>query len=124
MLPKIEISNTDHGILDNDSDCLIVVYQSKAVLNKDFQTYHNFSENITSLEACDLAVHKETVFVNSPIVPGSRLILSPIGSLDFDTDDVRKIADAAKAGAARAIKAGARSPTFYLCEIPEFTLSA
>ncbi|OMJ11784.1 hypothetical protein AYI69_g9709, partial [Smittium culicis] len=53
------------------------------------------------------------------MLPKIEISNSDFRPLDHDIDDVRKIADAAKAGAARAIKAGARSPTFYLCEIPE-----
>ncbi|KAJ2510593.1 hypothetical protein H4217_007803 [Coemansia sp. RSA 1939] len=61
---------------------------------------------------------KTVVLVPAPSVGGGRLVLSPIGSLDNDTDDVRKIADAVKAGVARAIDAGSKRPAVFLAQAP------
>ncbi|KAI9502632.1 hypothetical protein GGI25_005953 [Coemansia spiralis] len=61
---------------------------------------------------------KSVALVPMASVGGGRLVLSPTGSLDNDTDDVRKIADAVKAGMARAIDAGARRPAILLAQQP------
>lgn len=42
--------------------------------------------------------------------PGRRVVLSPTGPLGRDYDDVRRFADAAKAGLDRAVAAGAKRP--------------
>ncbi|KAJ2395543.1 hypothetical protein GGI23_004264, partial [Coemansia sp. RSA 2559] len=61
---------------------------------------------------------KTVALIPAASVGGGRLVLSPIGSLDNDTDDVRKISDAVKAGMARAIGAGSKRPAVVLAEAP------
>ncbi|WP_437639541.1 aminopeptidase [Sorangium sp. So ce854] len=46
----------------------------------------------------------------APGVPGGRLVLAPMGTLSEDVDDVRSVAEAASAGFARAVEAGASRP--------------
>ena len=53
------------------------------------------------------------VFVVPSTLPAKRIVFSGTGALDGDYDDVRGYADAAKAGIARAIQAGARSPLLF-----------
>lgn len=43
-------------------------------------------------------------------VPGGRLVLAPMSTLSEDVDDVRSVAEAASAGFARAVEAGASRP--------------
>ncbi|WP_437536088.1 aminopeptidase [Sorangium sp. So ce726] len=46
----------------------------------------------------------------APGVPGGRLVLAPMGPLSEEVDDVRSVAEAAAAGFARAVDAGASRP--------------
>ncbi|KAI8321056.1 Zn-dependent exopeptidase, partial [Martensiomyces pterosporus] len=56
--------------------------------------------------------------IPSASVGGGRLVLSPTGTLNDDTDDVRKYQEAVKAGVARAIEAGAKRPAVLLAQSP------
>lgn len=47
-------------------------------------------------------------------VPGKRLVLTTVGALTDDADDVRALADAASAAVSRAVEAGARKPVLVV----------
>jgi leucyl aminopeptidase len=56
--------------------------------------------------------------IAAPGLPGGRLVLSPMGALADDIDDVRAVAEAAAAGTSRAIDAGATRPLVWV-HVPE-----
>lgn len=62
------------------------------------------------LAAVDDQVGRSIVFTHAEGVPGERLVLAPTGALDRDYDDVRRFADAARAGIRRVRDAGAKAP--------------
>ncbi|XP_076265860.1 dipeptidase B [Rhynchophorus ferrugineus] len=53
-------------------------------------------------------------------LPSKKLVLSYIGSIDADYDDVRVLKSAATTAIRRAIKAGSRRPLLCLVEYPQF----
>eukprot|EP01125_Pyxidicula_operculata_P022726 TRINITY_DN9532_c0_g1_i1.p1 TRINITY_DN9532_c0_g1~~TRINITY_DN9532_c0_g1_i1.p1 ORF type:complete len:516 (+),score=128.38 TRINITY_DN9532_c0_g1_i1:534-2081(+) len=57
--------------------------------------------------------------VTAHVVSGSLLVHSPIGQVNRDFDDVRKWSDAARAGVARAIKAGKLNPVLLFPSKPD-----
>ncbi|KAJ2821332.1 hypothetical protein FBU31_004939 [Coemansia sp. 'formosensis'] len=117
VLPQIRV-HANLGDLSSDShDALVVVYSEFA----DFCTLQNASisqaiEAVQPFAKVDKEFGKSVVLVPSATVGGGRLILSPMGSLADDTDDVRKIADAVKAGVLRATEAGARRPAICVAQ--------
>ncbi|MFN3202387.1 MAG: leucyl aminopeptidase family protein [Bradymonadia bacterium] len=74
---------------------------------------------IDSAAAVDARVGQAVVLIPSAKLPGGRLVVAPTGNLDRDYDDVRRFADAARAGITRAREAGARRPLFVIGEAPE-----
>ncbi len=56
----------------------------------------------------DARVGKDLALLLAPDVAGGRLIMAPTGPVSRDYDDVRRYADAARAGVSRARDAGAR----------------
>ncbi|KAJ2547237.1 hypothetical protein EV175_005301 [Coemansia sp. RSA 1933] len=118
-LPEIN-SYTDLSALSADShDALIVVYtETKALSLLGGGPAVSVTAAIEPFAKIDKEFGKTVVLIPAASVGGGRLVLSPIGSLDNDTDDVRKIADAVKAGMARAIDAGSTRPAVVLAEAP------
>ncbi|MET0283246.1 MAG: leucyl aminopeptidase family protein, partial [Polyangiales bacterium] len=70
--------------------------------------------------ALDLRVGQEVQLVPASDVAGGRLIFAPTGPLDRDYDDVRRVADAAGRGMARARDAGAERPLLWLFGVDRF----
>ncbi len=62
----------------------------------------------------DARVGQDVTLLVAPSLAGGRLILAPTGPLTRDVDDVRRFAEAARAGVARARDAGAIRPLLYL----------
>ncbi|KND02405.1 uncharacterized protein SPPG_02872 [Spizellomyces punctatus DAOM BR117] len=69
---------------------------------------------MTSIHSLDASAQKTVTFHTTPTAPGSRLVLSPTGSIHGDVDDVRRFADAARKGLARARAAGIKKPILYI----------
>eukprot|EP00026_Physarum_polycephalum_P003648 Phypoly_transcript_03661.p1 GENE.Phypoly_transcript_03661~~Phypoly_transcript_03661.p1 ORF type:complete len:548 (+),score=101.48 Phypoly_transcript_03661:27-1646(+) len=78
-----------------------------------------FQEDLAFVAKADASFGKELLFIATPKATGGRLVLSPTGSLGEDTDDVRKVADAAKKGILRAKSAGSVRPLLVLQKIPQ-----
>lgn len=57
--------------------------------------------NLCILRQIDAAVKDEGCVLPCEEAPGHRLIYAPIGAVDLDYDDVRKIREAAKRGIKR-----------------------
>jgi len=72
-----------------------------------------FRKPLEQLKQVDGDVEKEVSLLYADDVPGKRLIFSPTGSLDQDTDDVRKFQDAAEKGIKRCLQAGSKSPLLF-----------
>lgn len=64
--------------------------------------------------AVDARVGQDVTLILAPSLAGGRLVVAPTGPLSRDVDDVRRFADAARAGVARARDAGAIRPLLYL----------
>lgn len=67
----------------------------------------------------DARVGRATTLIPTPELAGGRLVVAPTGPLDRDYDDVRRFADAARAGVARAHEAGAKRPLIVIGPRPE-----
>lgn len=75
----------------------------------------------------DARIGQELAFVIAPEIAGGRLIMAPTGPVSRDYDDVRRYADAARAGVARARDAGARRVLLLVPRTPvehEFSRAA
>ncbi|KAJ3334665.1 Cytosol aminopeptidase, catalytic domain [Gonapodya sp. JEL0774] len=63
---------------------------------------------------------KQVTVIRSESAPGKRIILSPVGSLYGDVDDVRAFAPPIRAAVRRAINIGSRRPLILLAELSNF----
>ncbi|KAJ2699014.1 hypothetical protein H4218_002932 [Coemansia sp. IMI 209128] len=116
-LPQIRVHANFGDLLPSSHDALVVVYSEFA----DFCSLQSAGisqaiEAVQPFAKVDKEFGKAVVLVPTAAVGGGRLILSPMGSLADDTDDVRKIADAVKAGVLRAAEAGARRPAICVAQ--------
>ncbi|KAJ1813685.1 hypothetical protein GGH91_004338, partial [Coemansia sp. RSA 2671] len=116
-LPQIRVHANFGDLSPSSHDALVVVYSEFA----DFCSLQSAGisqaiEAVQPFAKVDKEFGKAVVLVPTAAVGGGRLILSPMGSLADDTDDVRKIADAVKAGVLRAAEAGARRPAICVAQ--------
>ncbi|KAJ2079133.1 hypothetical protein H4R24_003987 [Coemansia sp. RSA 988] len=117
-LPTIR-THTDYEALSVSShDALVVIGTSLDALKLRCGAYTGWAAALAPFCRADRTFGASTVLVPIDSVGGGRLVLSPTGSLDDDTDDVRKIYDAVKRGVAKAIEAGARRPAILLAAQP------
>lgn len=72
-----------------------------------------------ALRAADAKADAQVGMIPAPGLAGGRLIVAPTGPLRRDHDDVRRFADAARAGLRRARDAGARSPLLWIGPAPD-----
>ncbi|KAJ2686921.1 hypothetical protein GGH99_003370 [Coemansia sp. RSA 1285] len=117
-LPDIKTYRSLSSLSRDRHDSLVVVYVDLKTLFLLEEPALTAMSAIQPFVQVDKKFGKTVVLVPAPSVGGGRLVLSPIGSLDNDTDDVRKIADAVKAGVARAIDAGSKRPAVFLAQAP------
>jgi leucyl aminopeptidase len=75
---------------------------------------------IVRARALDARVGRDVVLVPAEGVPGGRLIVAPTGPLTREYDDVRRYAEAARAGLLRARDAGSRAPLLWLSRSSAF----
>lgn len=120
ILAQPDLSHTDH-------DALVVV--AHAPLAERAQAI-----GPAAAAAADALCRADAAFAKGgkpPVVlpwspaPGRRIVLSALGPLADDTDDVRAIAEAASAAMARAVDAGARRPLLAVTspDAPRFARS-
>lgn len=70
---------------------------------------------VDALLAADPALGRgQTAVIAHAAAPGGRIVLAPTGDLSHWTDDVRRYTEAAIAGAAHALRCGARAPALLL----------
>ncbi|MFT3923556.1 MAG: leucyl aminopeptidase family protein [Myxococcales bacterium] len=71
---------------------------------------------IVRARALDARVGRDVVLVPADGLAGGRLIVAPTGPLTREYDDVRRFAEAARAGLERARDAGARAPLLWVAK--------
>ncbi|KAJ1674993.1 hypothetical protein EV182_002154 [Spiromyces aspiralis] len=121
--PKITASPDIRQLVSTESDAVVVLFNNLDAVVGDSATGAEgsrctFAEIVRRHLAINKAFGKEVAVLPEPSVSGGRLVLAPTDSLNDDTDDVRKIRDAVKAGIEKAIAAGSRRPVLFLPESP------
>ncbi|KAJ1857492.1 hypothetical protein LPJ73_002032 [Coemansia sp. RSA 2703] len=116
-LPEIRTC-TALSALGNTSDALVAVYTDVASLDSLAKIASDSAAYIALSKSVDKDFGSSVALIPSASISGGRLVLSPTGSLDDDTDDVRKLADAVKAGVTRAVQAGSSRPAIYFAQPP------
>ncbi|PVZ97548.1 hypothetical protein BB558_006491 [Smittium angustum] len=117
MLSKVTISQGQTVFNTQTNDALVSIYDSAENLATELGQDSQISANLSTLGKADASAHKSLSFIPCSSAPGNRLILSPVGTLNNDCDDVRKIRNATRDGISRAIKAGSRNPILYLSNL-------
>jgi len=98
----------------NSFDSLVLVTPpSYAVLEED-SLYAPILAELKAVLAVDDSAKTKVSFLVSKVAPGKRLIVSPLGRIDRDQDDVRRFGDATRAGVLRAKAAGSTKPLVLL----------
>ncbi|KAJ1721970.1 hypothetical protein LPJ53_003573 [Coemansia erecta] len=116
-LPEIRTSAA-LSTLSDASDALVAIYTDASSLDSLAQIASDSAAYIALSRSVDKDFGSTVTLIPSTSISGGRLVLSPTGSLDDDTDDVRKLADAVKAGVARAVQAGSSRPAIYFAQPP------
>src|SRR5262252_9214543 len=103
--PARTLSDPNMAALPHDA--LVVVASSPLAAN--LASFGAVAPAIEAAVAADAALSKaakQPVVLPTPVAPGRRLVLAPIGPLTDDIEDVCAIAEAASAAVARAVEAG------------------
>jgi len=103
-LPELVLSQ---DLSDQSFDGVVVVTDCLAKLDGNLASLKQVIEEAKSV---DKGIENQAVLLVASCLPSKRLIYSATGPVNRDQDDVRRFADAAYAGVARAISAGCRSP--------------
>ena len=114
MIPITSVNSLEDA---QNADAWIVVGPSIDALPNALS--EKLSAPLTTLSAIDESAWQEVGFIAEPEAAGGRLILAPTGALDNYYNDVRSFGDAARAGIARALKAGAERPLLVVFGVPE-----
>ena len=77
------------------------------------QHYHNIQQNLEKHQSLDKRVGQHAVLVAADVV-GGRILQVPVGQLNRDYDDVRRIFDAARNIAQTILDSGIRKPLFEI----------
>ncbi|KAJ2635761.1 hypothetical protein GGF40_003407 [Coemansia sp. RSA 1286] len=105
---------------NNNNDSLVAIYSDLDSLSALGQLSAASTASVALARSVDKEFGSSVALVPCADISGGRLVLSPTGSLDNDTDDVRKLSDAVKAGVARAIQAGSSNPAvFFAFSLPD-----
>ncbi|TRY70935.1 hypothetical protein TCAL_05929 [Tigriopus californicus] len=100
-LPRIELCS---DLQSADYDGIVVVSHSVSDL-----PFGDLQRPLATITAIDKKA-EDGLFIAPCQLPAKRIIYSSTGKLDQDSDDVRRYAEAAEKGVARAIEAGCQSP--------------
>ncbi|KAJ1963755.1 hypothetical protein GGI12_001865 [Dipsacomyces acuminosporus] len=115
-LPEITTHLELSALSGTSHDALVAVYSELDSLSS--LSGSALAQAIHSFSQVDKEFGKSIAVIPAASVGGGRLVLSPTGTLNDDTDDVRRYFDAVKAGVARAIEAGAKRPAVFLAQPP------
>jgi len=115
-IPQLRYAADPHSAVKNKGgfDAVVVVTPALAL-----GSYPELNEAIQAAAAIDARVGKDAVLMPAPDLAGGRLAIAPTGPLDRDYDDVRRYADAARAGVTLARDAGARRPLLLIEPSPK-----
>lgn len=110
--PETEI-RVENSLESKDYDGIVIVHVPEQKFN------HSLIDSaISAALKCDPSLKSEIAVI--PIgLPASRLVYSPLGTID-DYDDVRVFKNSAYVGVKRALKAGIRRPLLVLPDHPLF----
>ena len=97
----------------SDYDAVVLVGHAPAAAAVPVLTAH-----LQAAAAADARFASTVNFVAAAGVAGNRLVIAPTGPLGRDHDDVRRDAEAARAGVRRARDAGGRSILLLVQEAP------
>ncbi|KAG0207705.1 hypothetical protein BGX28_001102 [Mortierella sp. GBA30] len=105
--PIVSASTTDLVSSTAQFDAVVAVYPT---VSSELLSAFN---SLNAYTAVDQSFGSSLAFIPDQNVAGGRLILAPTGSLNGDSDDVRKFQETTKAAMKRALAAGANAPVFY-----------
>ncbi|RUO25192.1 peptidase M17 [Aliidiomarina minuta] len=110
--PQVHHLTSFDAVNNSDWDALIVIGNSFAQLPE------KLAQEVEQAKQSDQRLANSTQLLISESVPGKRLILAPVGSLQEDYDDVRRYYDAARQAARLAVEAGSTRPVIWVQDIP------
>ncbi|KAJ3170797.1 hypothetical protein HDU88_008700 [Geranomyces variabilis] len=113
LIPVLAPKIADAFSAASSFDGLLVIF-SKLSATTSLAPLQPFQSALNAVAKADASADKATSLVIAPNAPGSRIILSPTGSLRGDVDDVRRFADAARSGLAKSRAAGVKKPLVFL----------
>ncbi|KAJ2358188.1 hypothetical protein GGF43_000981, partial [Coemansia sp. RSA 2618] len=90
-LPEIRTHSSYSQLSAASHDAVVAVYTGADALMQQQAPYSSWAAAAAPFRQIDKEFGKTVALVPAPSVGGGRLVLSPIDSLDDDTDDVRKI---------------------------------
>ncbi|KAJ1912620.1 hypothetical protein IWQ60_009585 [Tieghemiomyces parasiticus] len=119
-IPKLTVLKDaafqEQSVAGSAYDALVVVFTDAARLTSSNMP---FTKAIQAVAAVDPSVGQQVSLLYNETVPGGRLVTCPTGSLNDDTDDVRKFSAACRAATARAHQSGARRVLYYFLDPPQ-----
>lgn len=113
MTAIVAVSDPNAALTDDAFDAVVVCASSSDDLGAA-----PLQAAIDALTAVDESARQGAHLVPAEGIAGGRLVLSTIASLDKDGDDVRRVAEAARAGIERARAAGAKAPLLLFGKLP------
>lgn len=105
----LAVSDQRLALSSSEFDALILICLNLTNM-PDFQ----LQQQVDQIAAIDRRLGQEAVLLHTPLVPGQRCIITPVGALNRDYDDVRSYGDAAKQAIALAKNAGAVKPLVWV----------
>eukprot|EP01102_Stenamoeba_stenopodia_P013982 TRINITY_DN45_c0_g1_i1.p1 TRINITY_DN45_c0_g1~~TRINITY_DN45_c0_g1_i1.p1 ORF type:complete len:561 (+),score=140.56 TRINITY_DN45_c0_g1_i1:76-1683(+) len=115
--PRVEAVSLEEafgGTATTSFDSLVFVAPSNLASLQEEQVYAPLLTEVKAALAVDESAKSKVSFLISNVAPGKRLVVSPLGRIDRDQDDVRRFGDATRAGVLRAKAAGSTQPLILL----------
>lgn len=97
------------ALQDERWDALIVL-----AFDLQADAFSSLAKTIASAQQSDQRIGHQLASIACTDMPGGRLIIAPVGSLNRDYDDVRSYADAAKSAVLLAKDMGAKAPLVWV----------
>ena len=118
MIPRlIPVSLGSGGLskLEGQFDGLVVLFASlDQLIAKPTESLSALSHIVKDHSKLNVGLSALGGLIVTEKVPGSRLLLSPLGSLKGDTDDVRRYGEAARSALSKCVSIGIKKPLFVL----------